>query len=229
MTRTLFVGALMVALSIPATALAQRGAGGAPQRDAVTQPHAGHAVPYLRLREELQLTPQQVTQLEAIATRLQAQNRPLMEQMRAAGVGHQRAAARGQQMTPEQRQQMRERMERMTPEQRQRMHQMTPEQRGQMRERAGQMRERMHQMTPEQRAEMRARHQGERPQGAGHGSRVPAELQPVAAQLRQNHTAAMQAAREVLTPQQRERAQQLMRERAGQRGERGPAAHRGHR
>jgi Spy/CpxP family protein refolding chaperone len=231
MIKNWFAGALVAALVVPTVSSAQTLPGAAQQREAATHARAHHGVPFLRMREELQLTPQQVAQLEAIGARLQEQNRPLMEQMRTARGGDERVArrgdaARGQRMTPEQREQMRARMEQMTPEQRQQMHaqmrEMTPEQRQQMH---AQMRE----MTPEQRAEMRARHQGQRPQGVRGGANVPTELQPVVAQMRQNGAAAMQAARGVLTPQQLERAEQLMRERTSRRGERAPAAHRGHR
>jgi Spy/CpxP family protein refolding chaperone len=261
MIKNWFAGALVAALVVPTVSSAQTLPGAAQQREAATHARAHHGVPFLRMREELQLTPQQVAQLEAIGARLQEQNRPLMEQMRTARGGDERVArrgdaARGQRMTPEQREQMRARMEQMTPEQRQQMHaqmrEMTPEQREQMRARMEQMtpeqrqqmhaqmremtpeqRQQMHaqmrEMTPEQRAEMRARHQGQRPQGVRGGANVPTELQPVVAQMRQNGAAAMQAARGVLTPQQLERAEQLMRERTSRRGERAPAAHRGHR
>jgi len=242
MKKSLLVGALAAALVLPSVAAAQQG--------------AERGVPFLHLRQELQLTPQQVTQLEAISARLEAQNRPLMEQMRAAGA-HQREARAGavrggermrqmrgqmQRMTPEQRAEMQGRMRQMTPEQRAEMHErmrrMTPEQRAEMHaerhgerpagargERGQQMREQMQGMTPEQRAEMQGRMRGERPArtAAAPRSALPEELRPVAAQVRQNRAAAMQEARGVLTPEQRERAQQLMRERGGQRAPRGQA------
>jgi hypothetical protein len=141
----------------------------------------------LALRAELGLSAEQVSRLEAIQQRLQAQNAPLIAQLRASGVPSERPAMtpeqrearrkqvqeHGRARTPEQRQQMRERMQARTPEQREqmreRMQARTPEQREQMREgmqtmtpeQRQQMHERMQAMTPEQREahrrEMQAR------------------------------------------------------------------------
>jgi Spy/CpxP family protein refolding chaperone len=116
-----------------------------------------------------------------------------------------------QNMTPEQRDSMRARMQRgqqnMTPEQRQ------------------QMRERMQNMTPEQRAAMRSQMQdrqaGARGERGARGARqVPAELRPVMEQIRANQQAAMQEAQSVLTPEQRTRFRELAQQRRGQMGER---------
>jgi hypothetical protein len=216
--------ALVALLAVaPTAALAQD----APARAFGASPRALAAA-----QAELGLSAGQVQQLEAIAARLQAQNAPLLEQLRERGFGA-RAAAQGQRMqrmTPEQREQMRERMQRTTPEQREqmreRMQQMTPEQRAQMRERMQrttpeqreQMRERMQQMTPEQREQMRERMQRRGGQGTARGEmRVPEAVRPVLQQLQANNRAALQEAQAVLTPEQRERAGELMRQRVRER------------
>ncbi|MBA2670388.1 MAG: hypothetical protein H0U67_08470 [Gemmatimonadetes bacterium] len=167
-------------------------------------------------RAALGLTDAQVTRLQAIGQRLQEQNAPLLEQMRASGAA-QGASSSGQrqpmmQRAPaEQRDSMRARMQRdqqnMTPEQRQ------------------QMRERMRNMTPEQRAAMRSQMQdrraGARGEGGSRGARqVPEELRPVMEQLRANQQAAMQEAQAVLTPEQQTRFRELAQQRRGQMGER---------
>lgn len=133
----------------------------------------------LRLRAELGLTDAQVAQIQAIGQRLQEQNRPLVEQLRAAGVFP------GAQLTPEQRERMRERMQNLTPEQRE------------------QMRQRMEQRRAE----------GARP--GPMGRQIPEELRPVVEQLRQNNRAAAEQVRSVLTPEQRTRLQELMQQRRG--------------
>jgi hypothetical protein len=201
------------------------------QRDA--QPFAM----ILGQREALGLSQAQVDRLQAIGQRLQEQNAPLMEQMRASGVlpearrpgqrqpAMQRPPAehrdsmrarmqRNQQnMTPEQRQQMRQQMRTMAPEQRQQMRErmstMTPEQRQQMHER-------MRTMTPEQREAMRSQMQGRQAEAR----QVPEALRPVMEQARANRQAAMQEARAVLTPEQQTRMQELAQQRRGQMGER---------
>lgn len=86
---------------------------------------AGRMDPFARLlekRQELGLTAQQVSQIEAIRTRLQAQNQPLMEQMQAArrqaGLPERAADARGGErprLTEEQRTAMRQMRDRMAP------------------------------------------------------------------------------------------------------------------
>jgi Spy/CpxP family protein refolding chaperone len=207
-------GALALApLALPGTAEAQeRGVrpGGGP----------GVAAGILQHRAELGLTPQQEQQLTAIAERLRAQNQPLMEQIRASGAmqrGERSGEARRGQgargdMTPEQRAEMRQRMQNMTPEQRAAMR--------------GQMRQRGADATPEQREQMRARMQERRAAGerGARGARVPEELRPLMEQMRANSQAAMQEARAVLTAEQQARLQQLREQRrpaAGERGQRG--------
>jgi Spy/CpxP family protein refolding chaperone len=176
-------------------------------------------------RAELGLSGEQVQQLESIAARLQTQNRPLLEQLRALGPARGAEARAGRPApTPEQREQMRQRMQ-------QRREALTPEQREQMRE---QMRQRRDALTPEQREQMREQMQrrgvahGEaRP---GFGRRLPESAQPLVQQMRANSQAAWQEAIAVLTPEQRERARELMQQRRGearerlQRGERRDAA-----
>jgi hypothetical protein len=163
-------------------------------------PHmaAAPAVRALALRAELGLTADQVSRLEAIQQRAQAQNAPLLEQLRASGFEAQR-----QPMTPEQReahrQKMQERRQATTPEQRQ------------------QMRERMQAMTPEQRASHREQMRTERGHAGMRGERrVPQELRPVMQALRENRRAAAQEARAVLTPQQHDRLRELAAERRGE-------------
>jgi Spy/CpxP family protein refolding chaperone len=99
---------------------------------------------------------------------------------------------------PEQREQMRQRMQNMTPEQRE------------------QMRQRMQNMTPEQREQMRAQHGAVRgwqgPRGAG---QLPEELRPVMEQIRSNWAAARQEAEQVLTTEQRTRLRELAPQRRG--------------
>ena len=77
----------------------------------------------LRHREEIGLTDAQITQLRNIAERLEEQNRPLIEQLRAAGVPMQRrgmkprgdASGTQRRMTPEQRREIREKDGRASP------------------------------------------------------------------------------------------------------------------
>jgi hypothetical protein len=200
----------------------------------------------LALRAELGLSAEQVSRLEAIQQRLQAQNAPLIAQLRASGVPSERPAMtpeqrearrkqvqeHGRARTPEQRQQMRERMQAMTPEQRQQMHEgmqaMTPEQRQQMHER-------MQAMTPEQREahrrEMQARRGDPQARPAQPGmraeQRVPEELRPVMQQMRENTRAAAEEARAVLTSEQHERLRELAHQRRGEGWmRRGPAGQR---
>ncbi len=145
----------------------------------------------LRHRSELGLTAEQVSRLEAIQQRLQQQNAPLIEQLRAAGVWQERRAP-GEARSGE--------PGRMTPEQRE------------------QMRQRMQSMTPEQREAMRRQMQ-ERRQGGEAGRRaerqIPAELQPVAEQIRENRRTAVQEARAVLTAEQQTRLRELVQQRRG--------------
>ncbi len=160
----------------------------------------------LQLRNELGLTAEQVSQLEGIRQRLQQQNTPLIEQLRASGAWQERRAqgeARtGEQgrIAPEQREQARQRMENMTPEQRE------------------PMRQRMQNMTPEQREAMRRQMQ-ERRQGAEAGRRterqMPEELRPVMQQMQANTRSALQEARAVLTAEQQTRLSELVQQRRG--------------
>jgi hypothetical protein len=237
--------ALAVALAaVPAVAQAQQ----------AQEQHREHAEAWMQqrgpgmsasalagLRAELNLSDAQVAELEGIAARLQAQNEPLLAQLREHAqerVGEVRQ--RREAMTAEQREQMQQRREAMTAEQREQMREqmqqrreaMTAEQREQMREQMQQrreamtaeqreqMRERMQQrreaMTAEQREQMRER-MGRAGTAAGTGTavgrRVPEELRPVMQQLRENHQSALQQAAAVLTPEQQAQARALMAER----------------
>lgn len=116
--------ALLAAALVAAPTPAPAQVAGPPAARQERPPHA----PLERLlerRAELGLTDEQVTRLQAIQARLQEQNAPLREQVRAARPAH---APHPRRMTPEQRAEMRERMQAMTPEQRREM-------RGQMRAR----------------------------------------------------------------------------------------------
>ncbi len=132
----------------------------------------------LRLRDELRLTAEQVSRLETIRQRLQQQNAPLIEQLRASGVWQERGR-----LTPEQREQMRQRMQNMPPEQREAL-------RRQMQERR------------------RSAEAGPRAQ-----RQIPEELRPVIQQLRENTRSALQEARSVLTAEQQTRLRQLVQQR----------------
>jgi Spy/CpxP family protein refolding chaperone len=211
-----FVFALAAALAVSPTALTAQ-AHGQHHGSAEARGAEGRGYMFQRMQSELDLSPQQVDRLRAISTRLEQQNRPLMEQLRAAGVwsrGADKAAAgerHGAKAARGQREQMRARMQDMTPEQREqmraRMQNMTPEQREQMRAR-------MQDVTPEQREQMRARMQ-QRMQ-----REVPAEMQPVLQQVRENSRVAMEEARSVLTAEQQARLSQLVAQRGHAQGRR---------
>lgn len=171
----------------------------------------------LEERAQLGLTAEQVARIEAIQQRLQAQNAPLLEQLRASGAWE---GMRGTVMRPEQRERMRQQMQ-------ERQRNLTPEQREQMRR---QMRERMQDrqraLRPEQREEMRQRMQERRqaPEGTARGGRqITAELRPVLQQVRANQQAARQEVMSVLTSEQQARLRELAQaRRGGDRGQRGP-------
>jgi hypothetical protein len=145
----------------------------------------------LRNQAELGLTGEQVSQLQGIQSRLEAENRPLMEQLAAAASSFRRGAPSAggapRELTPEQREEMRRRME-------ERAGQRTPEQRERRLERAD-----------------RGLRGGSR--GAFGVGRVPEELQPAVRQLRENSDRAMREAREALTAEQQAAAAELMRQR----------------
>jgi hypothetical protein len=162
----------------------------------------------LQHREALNLSLDQVRQLQQIQARIEQQNQPLREQLQAAAPGMGRGMAqRMEQVTPEQREQMRaqmqQRREQVTPEQREQMRaqmqqrrtemqgmreQMrnaTPEQREALRQQMQQqMRQHMEQLTPEQQAQMQARReqmQGRQGQGPAARAGNPAMRQQMEA------------------------------------------------
>lgn len=188
--------------------------------------HAGNpAARALALRDQLNLTAAQVAQLEQLSTRFEEQNRPLLEQFRAArpegargplaGAGMHRGGAmatperraemreRMQGLTPEQRAEMRERMQRQGPA-RGRMHGATPEQQERLRER---MRQHLESLTPEQRQELERRREAAAAQRE--------ELRPVMEQLRTNAESARAAVRAVLTSEQASKLDELRPGRGG--------------
>jgi Spy/CpxP family protein refolding chaperone len=180
-------------LAVPATVTAQVADRGGSRAEASAQ--RGAAGPWLgailRNAPELNLSAEQVSRLEGIERGLRERNEPLLAQLREARVRQDgRGGARA--MTPEQRAEMRERARSMTPEERERL-------------RRG-MRDRAAAATPEQRQRMR-------------GALAP-EMQPVMRQLRENTAEATREARAVLTPEQLARAQDLVRSRLAERGDR---------
>lgn len=190
MRKTTFVPVLAAALvALPMAVQAQQPA----PRTQAEAARGARGMPMLqRFAEELNLTTQQQTQLQAIRERLQARNAPLVAQLREAGVAGREAKrdSTRAQMTPDRRQQMRERMQNATPEQRE-----------QMRERMRERRQAAGQAGPRERREM------------------PAHLRPVMQQLRENSRAAAEEMRAVLTPEQQTRLRSLMQERRQQHGE----------
>lgn len=174
-----------VVLALPTAAAAQTPEAPAPRGERGIPVEA-----LLRVQEELGLSADQVARLEQIGQRLQAQNEPLVAQLRESGAWPGARAGAARQLTPEEREEMRRRM--------QERREATPEQRERMRERA-------RSVTPEQRREMARRF------------RVPAELQPTVAQLRANNLTALEEARSVLTAEQIARANELIRERFSER------------
>jgi Spy/CpxP family protein refolding chaperone len=192
----------------------------------------------LQHREELGLTLDQVRQLQQQQAHYAERNQPLLDQLRevrpAMGI---RAGA----LTPEQRAEMRGRMQGIrggarTPEQRAEMRErmqgmrggaLTPEQRAEMRERMQGMRGGA--LTPEQRAEMPERMQGMRggARQATPEARAQFEaLRPVLEELRANHAQAREQAQAVLTAAQTARLQELM-NRRGEGRSRGEGLRRG--
>jgi Spy/CpxP family protein refolding chaperone len=66
----------------------------------------------LRNQAELGLTDEQITRLQQVAQRLEQQNQPLLEQLRAAGIPVRPERRQGvREMTPEQRRELRQRLE----------------------------------------------------------------------------------------------------------------------
>jgi golgin subfamily B member 1 len=119
----------------------------------------------LEHRDALGLNADQVRQLQQLQVQIDSRNQPLLAQIQevrpAARPGaRDEMRRRAAEMTPEQREQMRARMQ----EQRSQMQQATPEQREQMRARMQEQRSQMQQATPEQREQMRARMQEQRSQ-----------------------------------------------------------------
>ncbi len=234
MMKRIFGMTLVAALAIAPVALEAQATPGAQQERGVRGGHAFSMI--IGQRAALNLTDDQVARLEAIGLRLRAQNAPLLEQMRASGAWQGRPGARGgerPQLTPEQREQMRQRMQNLTPEQREQMRAQRGERgargaRGEAApEQREQMRQRMQNLTPEQREQMRAQMQQRRGEAGVRGGRqVPEELRPVMEQLRANSLAARQEAQAVLTPEQQTRLRELAQQRrgAGERPNRRPAA-----
>jgi Spy/CpxP family protein refolding chaperone len=206
MRGTKFVPVFAAALlALPVAAVAQQPA---QPRASAEAPRGGErGVMLQRFAAELNLTAAQQAQLQQIHQRWQAQNAPLIAQLREAGVArggaHKRGARweRGAGMSAEQRAQLRQRAESMTPEQRQQM-------RDKLRQpKAGEQAQR--QRAQGERAERGARASGEQRTRQA----VPEHLRPVMEQLRQNNRAAMTEARAVLTADQQARLAQLRQER----------------
>lgn len=168
------------------------------QRPGAMAPAGGGAGEHLLThRDALGLSVDQVAQIRRIQAQLEEQNRPLAEQLRAA-------MQQRDDITRDQRADMRERMQQLTPEQRAEMQQ----QRAQMRQRA----------QVQQRAQMRQRADSagtrrapvrgpapamRRPAAAGMGAQLPEELRPVMEEVRQNTARATEQLMAILTPDQR--------------------------
>ncbi len=168
-------------------------------------------------RAELELTEDQVQRLEAIRSRLEEQNRPLLEQVHAQ-MGEVRGQRRANRLAPangmmaERRAELRERWEQMTEEERE-------QHRNEMRER---LRERRESMTEEEREALRQQMQERR---AEMRERMEA-LRPTMQQLRENQRQALAEVREVLTEEQQSKLREMREQRMKERGERPGRRHR---
>jgi Spy/CpxP family protein refolding chaperone len=167
----------------------------------------------LEQREALALTSAQVRQLQQLEAQHEARTQPLIEQLQAERPGVMARGSMGRgagQLTPEQREEMREQMQ---------------AQRGQMQERREQMQERREQMrqaTPAQREEMRTQMQAQmkaqREQRAAAISNPALRaqiqaLQPIMEQLQQSRQQARQEVAAVLTAEQHAKLQELQAQR----------------
>jgi hypothetical protein len=142
------------------------------------QAGANPAARVLQQREALGLTAEQVRQLEQLQAQITQRNEPLLRQLEAARpAAGQRAGM--QQMTPEQREQMRARMQ-----------------------------ERQTQVTPEQRAEMQARREQMRTATSAERDRLRAEMQEQMAQRRQQMQEQLTAEQRAQMEQRRQRTEQ---------------------
>lgn len=181
----------------------------------------------LQHREVLNLTADQVRQLEQLQARFAAENQPLLDQVRAVrpefgqrearqGMRPRGMRPRAERLTEEQRDQLRQRREQMA--------QASPEERAALRaELREEMRQRAQARTPEERQEMRERMLAAR---SNPEARAQLEaLRPVIQQLRENHTEAREQVQAVLTAEQTAKLRELWIQRGGMRGEgmrRGP-------
>jgi hypothetical protein len=208
---------LFVALAVTPLALEAQTTTDRPQErvDRMGQPFAM----MLRRSTELGLSSDQVARIEAIGSRLRAQNAPLMEQVRSemSAQSPRAGAPAGQRprMGAPQRHQMRQRAAEMTPEQREALR--------------ARMQERHAEMSPEDRAAMRTRMEERRQKtasgdagarGARMGRELPTEARAAMQQMHTNRQVAMQEARAVLTQEQQNRLQELAQQRRGMAAER---------
>lgn len=107
---------VMLAMLVSAAAPTALSAQGRMPGAGVMQREAGPVDALLKYRTELGLTTDQTARLTAIGQRLEAQNRPLLEQLRAAGFGEMpERNRRVRDLTPAQRDQLRERMQAARP------------------------------------------------------------------------------------------------------------------
>lgn len=115
MMHRLFGLALVMTLAVaPAPALSQTQgpAHGERLHEVRTAPHGAAVGSLLRYRTELQLTDAQIARLQAITQRLEAQNQPLLQRLRDAGIPvRPERRARVREMTPAQRQELRRKLE----------------------------------------------------------------------------------------------------------------------
>lgn len=183
-------------------------------------------------RDALGLSPDQVARIRQVQTQLEEQNRPLAEQLRA-GMQQRGAGMQQQQQRREAMQQERDSMRQQHAAMRDRMQQLTPEQRAQVRQRAQtgqrvQARQETRQRAQarqETRQRVQARQDTQsaatrtapvrrpaalmrRPAaaagtGAGMSAALPEELRPVMQQMRQNTARATEQLMAILAPAQR--------------------------
>ncbi|CAN5855926.1 hypothetical protein BH23GEM3_BH23GEM3_14820 [soil metagenome] len=104
--------AALAAAPVPAVAQQQTPATPRTEERGGMHKHEPGVGALLQLRGELQLTDAQVARLQAITQRLEAQNQPLLQRLRDAGIPvHPERRARVREMTPAQREDLKQKLE----------------------------------------------------------------------------------------------------------------------
>lgn len=181
-TLTALAIAAIGAITMPAAVAAQTAPAPHHERGAMAMRGGSFVEHIIEKRAELDLADAQVTQLRAIAARLEEQNQPLIAQLQSA---REKMRAERTPITEEQRTQMRERRQAMADS----LRQLSPEQRAQMRQRRADG-------DPAQPRRMRM-------------PELPDELKSVMEQVRTNTETAMQQVRSTLTPEQQDKLREL--------------------